>query len=1199
MIRRPHVPVLVSLSLTAAAVLALAAPAFALNKDQQACVNGINKAGAKVATTQGKDNSACIKAAGSENLINPTTDDCVIADNKGKVQGAESKTIDTQASKCGGSPPSFGYTSAATVNTAAISEELALLHDVFGNTVHTAMLTDNDGAGCQASVSKSYEKLGTTRLKAFNACKKTLLKDNPSANAINLQACTADDTKQKVSGARTKLGETVVSKCDGVTLATAFPGCSAQAGDATALTNCIARKVECRMCLMTNAMDGISTACDTHDDGLLNATCRQCGNSATESPEACDTGGNSPTCDSDCTNVSCGDGLTNVPAGETCDTSGQSASCDDDCSLPSCGDGNTNEADDEDCDDGNPTNGDGCDNNCTVTGCGNTIVTGVEDCDDGNTTNTDPCLNSCESAACGDTVVCSAGTCTTGPTGGAEQCDDGDLSNTDSCLTNCASATCGDGNLCSEVGCTTGPSGGLELCDNGGANSNVTPDACRTTCRPAFCGDSVTDTGETCDGGGVNTLTCDSNCTSAACGDGFVNGAANETCDGGGETVSCDANCTAATCGDGTLNATAGEDCDDSNTTGGDGCSATCQSGPGSGESDPACPNLGELTLYSHDSQIECDDNTDCAEPRTCDTGIGYCTTVADLDSGWTGTAHNSDINDGITTKARLICEGPASPGCGECEVAGIDPEPGNCRCTNNVRTICDDPFSNASSDCPTCAGGSAVAGVACLTNVDCNFPTCTGRCSVNLAITCTTNANCTGVPGAGSVCSTSAAANASPKCANGKFCSANADCMGSCTAQAGCECFFGAPFPLNSGGTAACIVNRFANDISGTANVDLGAGEITANLRTRVYLGITQQRPCPVCAGKCSHNSALCLFDSACGMGNTCNYDTPNDGIRDGLCNGGLNSNQSCDASGFNATFPAITSGGVPTLPGGGYYSIDCQPSTGINVSGTGLAINLVQTTGFTSMASNLDCDGDDPGTDLCACMQCSKDKFTSCQADSDCTSQGSFCNLWNDPTTFACDDNADCTAVNTGTCTASSNTACSNAVNKTCTTNADCGMQPGGDCVVSTCTSPGLGVVPQPNKCNGGVCDDIGDGFNGRCATGPDQGYCDGLLRIDGRGIQSCGSNIDCTNVNAGACTLSERQLCFLEPIEAQGDPDPEFPVAGSVFCVPPTENSSINAVAGLPGPGRVISQGEAKTYCSSNNAVQYTPGGVPACP
>ena len=57
--------------------------------------------------------------------------------------------------------------------------------------------------------------------------------------------------------------------------------------------------------------------------------------------------------------------------------------------------------------------------------------------------------------------------------------------------------------------------------------------------------------------------------------------------------------------------------------------------------------------------------------------------------------------------------------------------------------------------------------------------------------------------------------------------------------------------------------------------------------------------------------------------------------------------------------------------------------------------------------------------------------------------------------------------------------------------------------------------------------------------------------------------------------------------------------FPVAGSVFCVPPTENSAINGVAGLPGPGRVISQGAARTFCASNSDVEYVPGGTPPCP
>ena len=46
------------------------------------------------------------------------------------------------------------------------------------------------------------------------------------------------------------------------------------------------------------------------------------------------------------------------------------------------------------------------------------------------------------------------------------------------------------------------------------------------------CGDFLLDSLEECDSGGVNTSSCDSDCTFAACGDGYVNTAAGEQCDG-------------------------------------------------------------------------------------------------------------------------------------------------------------------------------------------------------------------------------------------------------------------------------------------------------------------------------------------------------------------------------------------------------------------------------------------------------------------------------------------------------------------------------------------------------------------------------------------------------------------------------------------------------------------------------------------
>src|SRR6185436_17545834 len=63
--------------------------------------------------------------------------------------------------------------------------------------------------------------------------------------------------------------------------------------------------------------------------------------------------------------TSCGDGV--VDAGEACDTSGESATCNADCTEPACGDGVRNAAAGEACDDGNAADGDFCSAACAPT----------------------------------------------------------------------------------------------------------------------------------------------------------------------------------------------------------------------------------------------------------------------------------------------------------------------------------------------------------------------------------------------------------------------------------------------------------------------------------------------------------------------------------------------------------------------------------------------------------------------------------------------------------------------------------------------------------------------------------------------------------------------------------------------------------------------------------------------------------------
>jgi len=89
-----------------------------------------------------------------------------------------------------------------------------------------------------------------------------------------------------------------------------------------------------------------------------------CGDGTVDPGEECDDGGETATCDDDCTFPLCGDGNPNTAAGEECDDGGATAACDDDCTYPLCGDGNLNTAAGEECDDGNNMSGDGCSPDC-------------------------------------------------------------------------------------------------------------------------------------------------------------------------------------------------------------------------------------------------------------------------------------------------------------------------------------------------------------------------------------------------------------------------------------------------------------------------------------------------------------------------------------------------------------------------------------------------------------------------------------------------------------------------------------------------------------------------------------------------------------------------------------------------------------------------------------------------------------------
>jgi len=232
-----------------------------------------------------------------------------------------------------------------------------------------------------------------------------------------------------------------------------------------------------------------------------------------------------------------------VTAGETCDDGNtrDGDGCDHNCKPTGCGNGVVTTG--EECDDGNTRDGDGCDHNCTFARCGNGVIDAElhEICDDGNTRDNDGCDSNCKPTGCGNGVL-----------NPGEQCDDGNTDDGDGCDHNCTFARCGNGVIDTEL---------HETCDDGNTDDG---DGCDSNCTNPACGNHIKDPGEQCDdGNAVDGDGCDHNCKITGCGNGVVT--AGEVCDLGADnsdTGICTTHCKRPACGDGFTQPSAGETCD-------------------------------------------------------------------------------------------------------------------------------------------------------------------------------------------------------------------------------------------------------------------------------------------------------------------------------------------------------------------------------------------------------------------------------------------------------------------------------------------------------------------------------------------------------------------------------------------------------------------------------------------------------------
>ena len=243
----------------------------ALSRDEQKCISGMNRAGLKVAKAQAKLNAECLKNAADGTELDAQA--CLGVDASGKVGDAQTRAENLDAVKCVPAPP-FGYTGASALNAGAQAESLALIGDIFGADLTASVISSSNrpGATCQAKVLKAAQGLFAFESNRFLKCKKTGLTGRTGliATGEQLQGCfgvLAADPGGRIARAAAAVRD-ALDDCE-VDLGTTFPG-ECTAGDVAA---CMVDRVECRVCRMLNAMDGLTEDCDRFDDGATNGSC--------------------------------------------------------------------------------------------------------------------------------------------------------------------------------------------------------------------------------------------------------------------------------------------------------------------------------------------------------------------------------------------------------------------------------------------------------------------------------------------------------------------------------------------------------------------------------------------------------------------------------------------------------------------------------------------------------------------------------------------------------------------------------------------------------------------------------------------------------------------------------------------------------------------------------------------------------------
>jgi len=270
------------------------APAAALTRGQQACVDGLSRGLGAVDLQVARQIGSCLQnhAKGrSFDAKDPeidTLEECAAADPRGRIARALERAQAQFERLCTPPPagkledpfPEFGATDAARASGLALGLAPDLARDLFGPDLDLSLSTDPAAAKCQQAAWKTATRCHQARTAAFRSCQKRTLRGGggglPAASRDELrEACLGvgaeaqPDPHGKLASRCSETGAGIAKACGGQDLDALLPGCAGETDTAA----CLERQGACRACLQLSAAGDLRRSCDLFDDGEANGSC--------------------------------------------------------------------------------------------------------------------------------------------------------------------------------------------------------------------------------------------------------------------------------------------------------------------------------------------------------------------------------------------------------------------------------------------------------------------------------------------------------------------------------------------------------------------------------------------------------------------------------------------------------------------------------------------------------------------------------------------------------------------------------------------------------------------------------------------------------------------------------------------------------------------------------------------------------------